>query len=341
MPIHARGGGSAPFGDTRESPAAITAHAPPRPSLAWPFGAVERPYARSLAGRPVVLAYDGSADAAGAARVARAAARELSATVQVVSVVDTTPVPIPFPLDLALSLADEARDGAGHQEQGVAMSEALSALLGERVDWTIHTELGVPAATIAGQAARTGAALIVMGLRRHGVADRVMHDETALSVMRTAMGPVLGVTSGMTGLPTSSLVAMDFSRESIHAAATAATLMAPGGSMTLAFVETMFESDPVSSDGVIHALGREAAFAAVVHAFSSPALRVDHVVLHHTSAGSPSSCLLAHAEGRGFDLLAAGSAPHGRLDRILLGSVSADLVRDGRYSVLIAPPPHG
>jgi nucleotide-binding universal stress UspA family protein len=37
-------------------------------------------------------------------------------------------------------------------------------------------------------------------------------------------------------------------------------------------------------------------------------------------------------------LIAAGSARPSRVDRWLLGSVSTDLIRDGRCSVLVVPP---
>ena len=308
--------------------------------LAWPFGVAARPYSPSISGRPVLLAFDTSPQAAAAARLVHAIAQQLHSTVQVVSVVDTTPVPIPYPLDLAIALHGEVADGVVHREHALGLSEALRAAVGTPVDWPSAIELGEPVSVIARRAERTRAALIVMGLRRHHLVDRAMHDETTLSVMRAATRPVLGVAEGLTGLPTRSLVAMDFSPGSVHAAATTATLMARGGTMTLAFVESMREYDLESSNGVIHTLGMAAAFAELTRALERSDLRVDHVILHHATPGSPSSILLEHAEGQGFDLLAAGSARHGRLDRILLGSVSAELVRDSRHSVLIVPPSH-
>jgi nucleotide-binding universal stress UspA family protein len=328
-------------------------HAPPSPPpapgpripgnlpLGWPFGTGSTPHSLSISGQPVVLAFHASPEGAAAARVAGAIARRLHATVQVVSVVDATPVPIPYPLDIAIPLDGEAANGPAHRDHALGLSDALQSAVGAPVTWPSAIELGKPVAVIARRAERARAALIVMGLRRHHLVDRVTHDETTLSVMRTAATPVLGVATGMTGLPTSSLVAMDFGPASVHAAAAAATLMAAGGTMTLAFVESMLEHDLESSDGVIHTLGITAAFAALVRVLERPDLRVDHVILHHSKPATPSAILLEHADERGFDLLAAGSARHGRLDRILLGSVSAELVRDGRYSVLIAPPAHG
>ena len=321
-----------------ESPVTPGAQRSPRSRLEWPFGSGERPYAPSLSSGAVLLAFDDSAEAASAARVADAIAARLHATISVVSVVDTTPVPIPFPLDVAISLGHELADGRIHQEQEREVRDRLATVLAHPVEWKTAIELGRPADAIALHASRTNASLVVMGLRRHGRVDRAVHDETALSVMRKAAVPVLGVAAGTTDLPGSVLVAMDFSRASVHAAAMAATLMAPGGRMTLAYVESMMEFAPGTSEGVVHSLGLEAAFERLERELASDVLLVDHVVLHHAAPGAPSSILLDFAEGRGIDLLVAGSARHGRVDRILLGSVSAELVRDGRYSVLIVPP---
>jgi nucleotide-binding universal stress UspA family protein len=308
-------------------------HAP----LEWPFDGSERPAAPPRSGQTILLAFDGSTEAASAARVAAAIAARDHATVTVVSVVDTTPVPIPFPLDLA-AIGRESSDGTIHEEQERAVRDQISAVLSHPIDWKMSIELGHPAEAIARHAARESAALVVMGLRRHGLVDRTMNDETALSVMRKAAGPVLGVAAG---LPQRALVAMDFSRASVRAAVAAARLMSAGGIMTLAYVESMMEYPPGSSEAVLHALGLDAAFERLTTELASDALRIDHVILHHSKPGSPSRILLEYAEGARVDLLVAGSARHGRLDRILLGSVSAELVRVGQYSTLVVPPERG
>ena len=46
-----------------------------------------------------------------------------------------------------------------------------------------------------------------------------------------------------------------------------------------------------------------------------------------------------YAEEVGSDLITAGSVQHSRLDRWMVGSVSGELVRNGRRSVLVVPPP--
>ena len=156
--------------------------------LEWPFGGSERPYASSLASRTVLLAFDDSAEAESAARVVDALATRLHATPSVVSIIDTTPVPIPFPLDVAIAMGDEIAGPLIHEERERGVRGRLSRLLKHPIEWTTAIELGVPSDAIVRQAASVKAALVVIGLRRHGRVDRAVHDETALSVMRQAIG---------------------------------------------------------------------------------------------------------------------------------------------------------
>jgi nucleotide-binding universal stress UspA family protein len=64
----------------------------------------------------------------------------------------------------------------------------------------------------------------------------------------------------------------------------------------------------------------------------------DAVVLHRATPTPIAEMLLEYADGVKCDLIAAGSARLGRMDRFIVGSVSTELVRDGRHSVLIVPP---
>lgn len=307
-------------------------------TLEWPFDGSERRNPKSYVGESIVVAMDGSPEADAAARVADAIASKLQGSIHAMSVVDTTPVPIPFPLDVSFAMAAETANGDIHRQQERDLRNRIAALLSHPIEWPTKVELGVPADAIAHEATRLEAALIVMGLRhRHGI-DRVVHRETTLAVMRKAPGPVLGVVARAAGLPAHAVVAMDFTRASIQAAVATARLMSGGGRLTLAFVESMLEFPPGSSESVLHTLGLDAAFSRLTSALATNVLNVDHVILHHTKPASPSRVLLDHVEGAGVDLLAAGSVRHGRLDRIMLGSVSAELVRDATCSVLIVPP---
>ena len=305
---------------------------------AWPYSARTFQPPPSLANATVLLASDGSPPSEAATRVAAHIAQHRHAAVRVLGVMDTRSAPIPPPLDLALNIADTAIGSAVHDEQEAALRARLAATLGHSVEWPTTLALGTPADVIARESRRVRAALVVMGLRRHGLLDRAVHDETTLGVMRSAGCPVLGVTAETSNLPRRILVAMDFGRASVRAALAAVELLADGGTLTLVYVAPMTSYPPDDGEGVIRTLGVEAAFALMTERLEMADNTVDHVVLHHSRPASIASLLLDHAESVGAELIVAGSVRHGRVDRLLLGSVSAELARNGRLSTLIVPP---
>ena len=292
----------------------------------------------NLSGRAVLFATDGSPSAIAGAHVARELALKYHATIHVVSVVDTRGTAVPPPLDLALAMGDATVGSAIHAEQAEAVRTGLAQTIGEQVEWPVRVRLGTPAASIVKEAQRVGAVLIIMGLRRHGRLDRAAHDETTLNVVRRASCPVLGVTEEMRGLPTRVLIAMDFSEASVIATRTAQSIAGENALLLLAYVARPGTLALEEGERVIHELGVGAAFARVEKDLRKDGPTFDHIVLHQAIERTTAASLLEHAEVARCDLVAAGSVRRGRLDRWRMGSVSRDLVRDGRRSVLIAPP---
>jgi nucleotide-binding universal stress UspA family protein len=314
-----------------------TARRSARGDLHWPFGTAQGPPDASLGDRPILLAFDGGVESLAAAGFTNALVARRHSDVHVVAVLDTSPVPMPFPLDRLLGMADERDGGPLHREQANDVRQQLATLAGHPIDWPVAIALGRPSEVILQRAVHSGCGLIVMGLRQHGHLDRIVNDETALAVMRGAPVPVLGVSQRTQGLPKRALVAMDFTQASVRAAMAAAHLMDANAAMTLAFVESRLDV-ALEGDDVVHALGIEQALTELEGMLSTPSLSVDRVILHHVKARAPATTLLEYADANGIDLIAAGSARHGRLDRILLGSTSAELVRAGACSTLIVPP---
>ena len=291
-----------------------------------------------LGGRSVLLASDGSPPSLAAANVARDLATRHHAIVHVVSVMDTRGAPIPPPLDLAIAVADASIGDAIHSEQVAAVRATLETALGEAVPWDVRVTIGTPARAIAHDARRLKASLIVVGLRRHGRLDRAMHDETTLEVMRHASCPVLGVAEGASGLPRKALAAVDFSLASLAAARAAHAVLADRGAIVLAYVPPVTFDLPDDGEAVIHRLGVDAAFDRCTTELAEDGVATDSVVLHREQTAPIAALLLEYADGAKCDLITAGSGRRGRLDRWMLGSVSTELVRDGRHSVLVAPP---
>jgi nucleotide-binding universal stress UspA family protein len=291
-----------------------------------------------LAGRAVLLATDGSPCSMAAARVAHELAAQHHAVVHVVSVVDSRPVPIPPPLNAALAFSDEIAGPELHREQARAVCTELSDALGEPIAWPVRVMLGTPSAAIVQEAHHIGAVLIVVGLRRHGRLDRVRHDETALNVMRTAGCPVLGIVAEQDGLPRRVLAAVDFGEGSLTALRAAWAVAGAKPTFICAYVHPMYGFLADQGEAKIHDLGVETGFEKLARDVSEEGLTFDHVVLHHAPPQSVGQTLLEYADETGCDLITAGSVHHSRLDRWMVGSVSTELVRDGRRSVLIAPP---
>ncbi|MEO5816911.1 MAG: universal stress protein [Gemmatimonadaceae bacterium] len=294
----------------------------------------------ALAGQPVLVATDGSPAAMASVRIALALERTHGALVHVVTVIDSSAASMPAPLGLAIALGDAIAGAAVHETQERALRAKLSAEIGEPIDWPVRIVMGTPAGAIVRAAQSLDAALIVMGLRRHGPIDRVVNDETARNVMQRAPCPVLGVVAGATGLPNRILAALDFSSTSLAAARAARAIVGEPAHMVLAYTAPATQSGPDDGEQLIHDLGVDAALAKTAKELAGAAVTFDTVVLHHQRPGSPAVLLLEAAEDAKCDLIAAGSARHGRIERWLLGSVSAEIVRDGRFSVMVVPPPH-
>jgi nucleotide-binding universal stress UspA family protein len=292
----------------------------------------------TLAGSTVLLATDGSAATAGAMRVAAALAETHGANVHVVSVVDTSSAPIPPPLDVALAMADDVVGPEIHEEQVKALQRSVAETTGKTCDWPVRVMLGVPASAILEEITRLDASLVVLGLRRHGVLERAVHDEAVLRVMRAARCPVLAVDANAMRAPRRIIAAMDFGTASLRAAQVACAVAPPGSTLVLAYVRPSLPFPPGDGEAVIHELGVHEAFLRAARELARPGLMIDVVALHHEAARTVSSVLLDFAEATEGDLICTGSMQHSRLDRWMLGSVSTDLVRDGRRSVLVVPP---
>ena len=300
--------------------------------------AAERSQPLDLAGRAVLLATDGSPGALAGACVAQALAAKYQAVVYAVKVVDTRPAPIPPLLDLALAIGDALVDPALHAVQAQEVRAAIGAATGRMVDWPVQITLGTPASAIAKEARRIGAALVIVGLRRHGRLERAVADETALNVMRNAPCPVLGVVPEMRALPVRVLAAVDFSESSLSAARTARAVVGDAATLVLAYVPPLTPFMQDDGERVIHELGVQASFERTARELGEDGVRFDHVVLHHQRPRPTAEMILEYADGASIDLIAAGSARHSRIDRWMMGSVSTELVRDGSRSVLIVPP---
>ncbi len=295
---------------------------------------------------PILVAVTGGKEGAGPVQVAGALQRRYQSRVLAIQVLDTSDMPLPTPLPAAFTFARELIGDAPYARDAQARRQQFGDWLGEPNEWPVHIALGAAPYEILRYAEHEGAALIVMGLRHHGLVDRVLRDETTLTVARRARGAVLGVAPGSQQLPRRAIVGVDFGPASIRAARAALDVLAPGTpddpvTLQLVYVDRNgIEGghEETAGEAVIRRLGVAAAFDELV-AELTVSCRV-HVTCS-VRRGVPAAELLAVAGETSAELIAVGSVRHERLERWILGSVTTEIIRDGRCSVLVIPPAHG
>jgi nucleotide-binding universal stress UspA family protein len=292
---------------------------------------------------PIVVALSGGADGAGPVRLAAVLERRFGSRVSAVHVKDTSGLPLPAPLPAAFTYARELIGDAPYAKDAAACRVQCSDWLGGPNEWPIRIAVGPAASEVLRYAQREGAALIVMGLRRHGVVDRVLRDETTLVVARRARATVLGVAPSLQTLPRDAVVGVDFGPASVRAARAALDVLAQPTAadpttLRLVYVDRSGVDgthEDTAGEALIKQLGVTAAFERLVTDLAAPrGVRVEWVVRH----GEPADELLAYAEESRADLIAIGSLRHERIERWILGSVTTEVIRDGRCSVLVIPP---
>jgi nucleotide-binding universal stress UspA family protein len=158
--------------------------------------------------------------------------------------------------------------------------------------------------------------------------------------MSKAAMPTLAVRPDADSLPRLAMVATDFGNASWEAAHIAANLVNPGGTVILTHVA--LPSYPAVDDGdegqtLIHRLGVDGAFQRLATEIKTDKSIDVKFVKREGDAGTE---LLAAAEQINPDVIATASQRHHLLARMLLGSVSRKLVREGKWSMLVTPPPN-
>ena len=294
---------------------------------------------------PILVAVSGDDDAASPVRITAALERRYGSRVSAIQVLDTSNLPLLTPLPAAFTFARELIGDAPYANDARARRQQFSDWLGAVNTWPVHISVGAAAYEIERYAAREGAALIVMGLRHHGVVDRMLRDETTLTVARRARGAVLGVAPSLWRLPHRAIVGIDFGPASIRAARAALAVLATPTASDPSLLRLVYVNrsgvegahEDTAGEQLIHHLGIDVAFDQLVRELMvPPGVRVDCV----TRCGAVADELLACADQTGADLIAVGSMRHERMERWILGSVTTEIIRDGRCSVLVIPPRH-
>ncbi len=278
---------------------------------------------------PVIVATDGREQSDPALIAARLFAGGDDA-LRVVSVV--RPMPI-VTADAAIPVSPDV-EAARRADQKRLVSEQMHRLWSD-ANLDVEVYHGDPASTIARVAHDGNAAMVVAGLGRHRVIDRLFGDETALRLIRVSAVPVLAVTNGLTSALHRIVVAIDFSETSLRAARLAIELAAPQATIYLAHVAPR---DSTLYDWHGHGSSyRQDAGEALEKIREQLRIPSDVVVQRILLQGDPATELLAFATSVNADLVATGSHGHGFVARMLIGSVTTRILRCATCSVLTVP----
>jgi|SRR5688572_15246755 len=281
------------------------------------------------ASSPLIVATDGREQSDGAVRAGASLAGHSEAW-RVITV--ASPLPI-FAPELDLQIVAEAF-AAQRDTQLRCVKEQVRRILGQARAVEVEVRNGRPAEVIADSAADANASLIVVGLGRHRIIDRVLSDETALQLIRSADTPVLAVESDFAP-PRTVIVGCDFSETSVHA-----------GQLALRFVgrgATVFLLNAAPREDVVSMVsgGRAAydehslvALANVAQRLEVPAgVHVQPVVRQ----GDPATCILEYAAETHAGMIAIGTRGQGLVARMLAGSVATKVIRGSSVAVLTLP----
>jgi len=300
-------------------------------SLKMPSAAPEIGVRASLAA-PIIIATDGRDQSDGALAMGRLLA-ESSDAVRLVTVLRTLPMVPDVPMQIPMDVENERRADVRREVLAQANRVWGEGEWEDVADVELHE--GDPATAIARMAHRAGASMIVSGLGRHRVTDRIFGDETALRLIRVADVPVFATAAGTTRAPRRIVVAMDFSETSLRAARLSLAVAGSNATIYLAHVAPRDSSwADLKGWGTTYKVSVGDALQRTREQLRIPeGTIVQNVVLQ----GDAATELLAFAAGVNADLIATGSHGHGFVARMLVGSVTTRLVRCSTCSVLTVP----
>lgn len=280
---------------------------------------------------PVLIATDGLEQSDSAILAGLVFADQPDA-LRVLSVLPPMPVVSP---EVPLPVSPES-EAARRRDLESRVEAQVDRTLGD-MDVDLELRDGDPANVLAKAAREYNARLIVAGLGKHRILDRLFGDETALRLLRVAPVPVLAVSAGFTGAPTRIVVGMDFSETSIRAARMALELAGESATIYLTHVGPRDSAATAWNGwGPSYMTEAGAALTRVQDHLRIPrGMSLQGVVRH----GDPATELLAFANSVGADLIATGSHGHGFVARMLVGSVATKIIRYSTCSVLAVPAP--
>jgi nucleotide-binding universal stress UspA family protein len=289
----------------------------------------ETPSAGNRDQRPILVASDGT-DQSNAALIAAAAIADPDQAITAIGVVAPFPAVSP---ELTVATSPELdRDRTDGLRRDLRLQMAKYWPGEERALEIAH---GHPPTEIAAAAVQMDARLIIVGIGRHRLVDRVFGSETAVHLLRVARVPILAATPELTRRPHVITVAMDFSETSVRALSECLRLAEDDATIHVVHaVAPEVLSAVWTGWGTDYERDIGAEFDKLLATVTPErGIRIERAIVH----GHPAPEILAFASRTGSELVATGSHGHGFVSRVLLGTVATKILRGARCSVLAVP----
>lgn len=286
---------------------------------------------------PIIVATDGTPSADAAFVAARLIHTRTGLPVQVLSVLD------PFPLfvqPLGLPTPPPNPDVVRVQLQKDCVQRQLRATDGENSAWLVEVRLGRPAVDIALTAKRRHAELVITGMNRHGVIDRLLGNETPIHIAQLGDTPLLATVTGFERLPRQVIIATDLyspALDRLQEDSAVRALLAEVESVYCMHVVPEMETWGPDNSYWDRAYG-QAVHEAFAHLKESLQLPRDVHMEKITPTGDPARQILDFAAFAKVELIIAGRREATMLERRVAGGVAAKLLRGATCSVLLLPP---
>ena len=227
-----------------------------------------------------------------------------------------------------------------HNEERSAIADLLEERLSHDTDHELeqHVEVleGPAAQSIVDLAHDREARAIVVGTGQHNPIGRFVYGERAVQVSRLSDRPVVVVPTGAKiGPVREAIVAVDFSPASQRAARFALDLVADDGELVLVHVKSAVNLSDEGAGWWEEAYTKRTTdlfrrFTALLR--PGRGIRVTTRLLH----GDVADSILAYAR-HDAGLIACGGRQHSFIERMLLGSVSTQLIRRAECPVVVVP----
>jgi nucleotide-binding universal stress UspA family protein len=287
---------------------------------------------------PVILATDGASRSGAVVVAAQLLAARLDVPLEVVSVLEPTPIYASIPDVVVLS--DPTIDEARRDAQETMVSDYVGRFSGGATPPRIQVRFGGVVAELSRFAREVSATMIVMGSAPHRRFRRVASGNRAAQVLHSAGCPVLSVPPTFAELPRTVVAAVVFGPASVRAAQAAFLVVDDGGTVVLTHIlpplvrsAALSADEPTEPTGGVHAMFDR--LREELRPCTPAGVKIETRLIIDDAVNG----ILSSADHLDADLVAVGTHGQRLAARLLLGSVTETILHRTERPVLASPPP--